>query len=77
MITPDATLGIRRLIAPLWPGGTLKLVERRPSSENASLTFSQFRLTNGARSILITYGINAQGKADTLFFESDKEYRSQ
>ena len=77
MTGPDGTSSIRRLIAPLWPGGTLRLVERMPSPENASLTFSQFRLRKGARSMLITYSLNAQGKADALFFEPDKVYRSQ
>ena len=35
---------------------------------------SEFRLAKGADSILITYGLNAQGKADTLYFEPDREY---
>lgn len=77
MITPDATARIQRLVAPLWPTGTLTLVKRRPSPENASLTMSQFRVAKGTRSMLITYGLNAQGKADSLFFEPDEEYGSQ
>jgi CubicO group peptidase (beta-lactamase class C family) len=75
--TPDVTAAVRRQIAPLWPGGTLTLVQRYPSPDDASLTISQFRLVKGTGSVLITYGLNARGKVDTLFFEPDEEYRSQ
>jgi CubicO group peptidase (beta-lactamase class C family) len=77
VVTPDATASVRRRIAPLWPGGTLVLVARTPSPDNASLTVSQFRLSKGTSSILIWYGLDAHGKVDTLFFEPDREYRSQ
>ena len=77
VVTPDATASVRRRIAPLWPGGTLALVARTPSPDNASLTVSQFRLSKGTSSILIWYGLDTHGKVDTLFFEPDREYRSQ
>jgi CubicO group peptidase (beta-lactamase class C family) len=77
LVTPDATASVRRRIAPLWPGGTLALVARMPSPDNASLTVSQFRLLKAASSILIWYGLDAHAKVDTLFFEPDREYRSQ
>ena len=77
VIRPDVTARVRRRIAPLWPGGTLTLVQRTPSPDNASLTVSQFRLTKGTGSILIWYALDAHGKVDTLFFEPDQEYRSQ
>jgi CubicO group peptidase (beta-lactamase class C family) len=75
-IDSAATAAIRRRIAPLWPGGTLALVLRQPSPDDASLTISQFRLTKGVDSMLITYGLDAHGKVDTLYFEPDQEYRS-
>jgi CubicO group peptidase (beta-lactamase class C family) len=75
-IDSAATAAIRRRIAPLWPGGTLALVLRQPSPDDASLTISQFRLTKGVNSMLITYGLDAHGKVDTLYFEPDQEYRS-
>ncbi len=77
VISPGVTARVRRMIAPLWPGGTLALVQRTPSPDNAALTVSQFRLAKGAGSILIWYGLDAHGKVDTLFFEPDQEYRSQ
>ncbi|HEY6449894.1 MAG TPA: serine hydrolase domain-containing protein, partial [Candidatus Cybelea sp.] len=77
VVTPVATASVRRRIAPLWPGGSLALVARMPSPDNASLTVSQFRLSKGTSSILIWYGLDARGKVDTLFFEPDREYRSQ
>jgi CubicO group peptidase (beta-lactamase class C family) len=77
VVDADTTTRIARRIAPLWPGGTLTLVQRYPSPDDASLTVSQFRLAKGTGSTLITYGLNAQGKVDILFFEPDEEYRSQ
>lgn len=76
-ITPDITARVQRLAAPIWPGGTLTLVQRLPSPDNASLTISKFRVIKGTHSILITFGLDAQGKADTLFFEPDQDYDSQ
>jgi CubicO group peptidase (beta-lactamase class C family) len=75
-IDPAVTADVRRQMAPLWPGGTLALVLRTPSPDDAALTISQFRLTKGADSMLITYGLDAYGKVDTLYFEPDQEYRS-
>jgi CubicO group peptidase (beta-lactamase class C family) len=77
VVTPADTARVRRRLAPLWPGGTLALVQRMPSPDNASLTLSQFRLAKDAVSILIWYGLDAHGEMDTLFFEPDQEYRSQ
>jgi CubicO group peptidase (beta-lactamase class C family) len=77
IITPGVTARVARRLAPLWPGGTLALVQRMPSPDNTSLTVSQFRLAKGAGSILIWYGLDAHGKVDTLFLEPDQEYRSQ
>jgi CubicO group peptidase (beta-lactamase class C family) len=76
VIDSAGTAEIRRQIVPLWPGGTLTLVLREASPDDASLTISQFRLAKSTYSILITYGLNAQGKVDTLYFEPDQEYRS-
>jgi CubicO group peptidase (beta-lactamase class C family) len=73
----DAGAETRRLIAPLWPGGTLTLVDRVPSPETGSLMLSQFRLAKAGRSLLVTYGLSARGKIDVLFVEPDKEYRSR
>jgi hypothetical protein len=77
IVTPADTARVRRRLAPLWPGGSLALVQRMPSPDNASLTLSQFRLAKDAVSILIWYGLDAHGEVDTLFFEPDQEYRSQ
>jgi CubicO group peptidase (beta-lactamase class C family) len=83
LVTPDVadylrTEGptLRRTISTLWPGGTLTLVERRPSLEKQALTISRFRLSKGAASTLIWYRLDAHGKVDELFFEPDEEYQS-
>src|SRR5579863_3292534 len=77
IMSPGVTARVRHRIAQLWPGGTLALVGRMPSPDDASLIVSRFRLTKGTASILIWYGLDAHGKVDTLFFEADQEYRSE
>ncbi|HXN09389.1 MAG TPA: serine hydrolase domain-containing protein, partial [Candidatus Acidoferrales bacterium] len=77
VIAPGDSVWMKRLIAPVWPGRAVALVQRLPSPGNASLTVSQFRVARGTHSLLITYGLNAQGKVDTLFFEQDREYSSR
>lgn len=67
---------IRNLAESYWPG-TLTLVERVPSPENGSLTLSQFRVTKGSRSKLITYSLDARGRRELLFFEPDKEFATK
>lgn len=76
-ITPEVTASVQRLVAPIWPGGVLTLVQRLPSPDDAKLTISRFRVEKGTHSMLITYGLDAHGKADTLFFEPDQDYDSQ
>jgi len=76
-LTPQATAEMRQEIAPLWPGGTLTLVQRSPSPESDAVNLSQFRLTKGSISLLLTYGVDSKGKADVLFFEPDEEYRAR
>ncbi|MGB6517864.1 MAG: serine hydrolase domain-containing protein [Candidatus Cybelea sp.] len=71
--TQAPTIG--RMISPLWPGGTLTLVKRRPSLENHALTTSRFRLAKGARSALIWYRLDPGGRVDELLFEPDEEYQ--
>jgi CubicO group peptidase (beta-lactamase class C family) len=82
LVTPDmarvielAGPAVRRRLSPLWPGGTLTLVERRPSPADPTLTASRFRLTKGTHLILIWFRLDAGGKAASLFFEPDQEYR--
>lgn len=67
----------RHLVQPLWPGGSLTLVEREHSGDVGSLVLSQYRLAKDGRTMLVTYALNARGKAEVLFFEPDKEYRSR
>jgi CubicO group peptidase (beta-lactamase class C family) len=76
-LTPAQRKSMRTAMATLWPGGRLTLVQRGPSPEEGALTLSQFRLMKGSRSILVTFALNAKGKADLLFFEPDEEYRTR
>jgi CubicO group peptidase (beta-lactamase class C family) len=73
LVAPDDA---QAWLKPLWPGGKLVLVQRGPSPEEGSVMLSQFRLTKGTHSLLITYGLNARGAPETLFIEPDEQYRT-
>jgi CubicO group peptidase (beta-lactamase class C family) len=77
LIKGSGAATIRRAIATLWPGGTLTLVDRSPSEDDPTLTISKFRLAKGSDSILISYGLNKDGKADAIYYEPDQDYRSE
>jgi CubicO group peptidase (beta-lactamase class C family) len=66
---------VRRRLAPVWPGGTLVLVLRTSAPGDGSLTVSQFRLTKGPDSMLITFGLDAHGEVNALYFGPDQEYQ--
>ncbi|MBV8154115.1 MAG: beta-lactamase family protein [Candidatus Eremiobacteraeota bacterium] len=66
---------LRRQLAPLWPGGSLTLVARAPSADDSSLLLSQFRLRKGTHAMLVTFGLDAAGKVQSLLFEPDRAYR--
>ncbi len=72
---PEGLAQTRRLIAPLWPGGSLTLVSRMPSADDSSLLLSQFRLRKSTHSVLVTFGLDGSGKVESLTFEPDRVYR--
>jgi hypothetical protein len=39
-----------------------------------SQVVSQYRIAKGSQSMLVSYAIDAEGKAQLLYFEPDKEY---
>jgi len=58
------------------PATRAPLTAAQISSIDAFVTTEMAR-SKGANSMLITYGLDARGKVDTLYFEPDQEYRSQ
>ena len=73
-ITPDAAKSVQRRLAPLWPGGTLTLVEREPAAGAPGEFDSTFRLTKGTGALLIRYRRNGEGKIAGLGFPPDRPY---
>lgn len=76
-VTLQDAIYVRRLVRPLWPGGSITLVQREHDGDVGSLVLSQYRLAKGSQSMLVTYSLNAHGKAEVLYFEPDKVYRSR
>ena len=64
---PEARKYVQKTLAPVWPGGTLTLVQRTPS-------VSRFRLQKGAESFLIVFGLNGDGKISSLGLSPDRDY---
>jgi CubicO group peptidase (beta-lactamase class C family) len=70
----NAGAAIEGHLTGMWPDGTLTLVSRFSSGGDPPLTVSEFRLTKGAASELLYFGLNAKGQLNTLWFQADKEY---
>jgi CubicO group peptidase (beta-lactamase class C family) len=73
---PEDVAQMRRRITPLWPGGSLTLVARAPSADDSSLLVSEFRLSKGTHSLLVTFALDGNGKVESLTFEPDRVYRA-
>jgi CubicO group peptidase (beta-lactamase class C family) len=73
-ITPEVGKWIQQRISPLWPGGTLVLVKRTASPEDAKQVTSTFRLRKGSEGMLISFGLDANGKITVLGLSGDREY---
>jgi CubicO group peptidase (beta-lactamase class C family) len=74
IITPAMNTPMQRMLASVWPGGTLTLVQRRPSPGAPGTIQSAFRLSKGSDSMLIRYGRNEQGKIAVLGFSPDSPW---
>ncbi|HTS11524.1 MAG TPA: serine hydrolase domain-containing protein [Candidatus Limnocylindrales bacterium] len=71
-ITPEATKRVQHILAAVWPGGTLTLVQREAAPGLPGVTASTFRVSKGSDSLLIYYGRNAEGKIAMLGFTADR-----
>jgi hypothetical protein len=74
-LTPEAAASVKKRLEPLWPGGTLTLVRRTDVPGTAGLFNSTFRLTRGSNSMLVNFGLNAEGKISGLGFSRYREYQ--
>jgi CubicO group peptidase (beta-lactamase class C family) len=73
-ITPDRSKWFRHSLSTLWPGGTLMLVKRTPSPELTGRSTSVFRLSKGSDAVLISFGLDSNGKVSTLSTSPDRDY---
>jgi CubicO group peptidase (beta-lactamase class C family) len=73
-ITPDTSKWVRHSLSMLWPGGTLMLVKRTPSPEITGRSTSVFRLSKGGDAVLISFGLDSNGKVSTLRTSPDRDY---
>lgn len=73
-ITTGVGKRIHQILAPVWPGGTLTLVERKADSDASATIASTFRISKGSNSLLIRYGRNAEGKISILGLQPDREW---
>jgi CubicO group peptidase (beta-lactamase class C family) len=74
LITPDVTARWQRRLAPFWPGGTLTLVAREPSSTTPNQINSIFRLSKGGKAVLIFYNRTSTGKIHGFDISDDQPY---
>jgi hypothetical protein len=74
IITPARTRRVQQILAPVWRGGTLTLVQRRPVPDAPGTIESTFRISKGPNSILIRYGRNAEGKIAVLGLSPDRPW---
>lgn len=72
-ISPETAISVKKRLAPFWPGGTLTLVKRTPGSAGGS-PVSTFRLSKGSNSMLVVFGLAANGKIATLGFQPNRDY---
>ncbi len=74
-LTPENNAAVKKLLVPLWPGGTLTLVERKPVPDAAGQGTSTFRLSKGTDAMLVYFVLNAEGKIAELGISGDREYQ--
>ncbi|MGH9733353.1 MAG: serine hydrolase domain-containing protein [Candidatus Acidiferrales bacterium] len=74
LITPAATKRVQQLLTPIWPGGTLTLVERKSATGASGIVASTFRISKGSDSLLIRYARNTAGKIAVLGFSPDRQW---
>lgn len=74
LATPEATKGLQHILARVWPGGTLVLVQRKPAPGTPGIIASTFRVSKGSNALLVHYGRDAQGKIAILGFSPDRQW---
>jgi CubicO group peptidase (beta-lactamase class C family) len=74
LITQEANKRVQHILAPVWPGGALVLVQREAAPGAPGIIASTFRISKGSDSLLIHYGRNAEGEIAILGFSPDRPW---
>jgi len=74
-LTPETEAAIKKMLEPLWPSGTLTLVERKPVPDAPGQLGSTFRLRKGSDAMLVYFVLNAEDKIADLEISGDREYQ--
>jgi hypothetical protein len=71
-LTPEEAKDVQSELNPLWPPDSLVLVKRRPLG---NFLGSVYRIRKGDHSLLITYGLDKEGKVALFADSPDQEYQ--
>jgi len=74
-LAPETEAAVKKMLEPLWPGGTLALVEREPVPDAPGQLGSTFRLKKGSDAKLVYFVLNAEGKIADVEISGDREYQ--
>jgi CubicO group peptidase (beta-lactamase class C family) len=72
--TPDTSKRAQERLSKLWPRGTLTLLKRTLLPGAAGQFTSMFRLSKGTEAVLLSFGLDSNGKISTLGLSADSEY---
>jgi hypothetical protein len=73
-LTPEMNKWAQQILAPVWPGGTLTLVQRQSAPGSLGTIESTFRISRGANALLIRLSRNGEGKIDVHEISPDRPW---
>ena len=71
-LTPDETKDVQSELKEVWPSDSLVLVIRKPLGSRIA---SCYRIHKGDHAMLITYGLDKDGKVSLFANAPDQEYQ--
>jgi CubicO group peptidase (beta-lactamase class C family) len=71
-LTPDDLKDVQAELKPVWPPDSVVLVKRRPVSD---MIGSVYRVRKGDNALLITYGLDKNGRVALFADSPDQEYQ--
>ena len=71
-LTPDEAKDVQMELQPVWPPDSLVLVKRQPFGDSVA---SAYRIRKGDHALIITYGLDKDGKVAIFADSPDQEYQ--